>query len=270
MSDFARNAVACLSGGMDSTSLLLRLLADGLAVHGISFLYGQKHAIELDFLQRNLDYLQQRGHPINHQVVDLTSLGPLLDSALIDGERDVPLGHYEQDNMRETVVPNRNAIFASIAYAVAWSIAQGHAQPVRLCLGVHSGDHAIYPDCRPVFYQALWTAFERGNWDADKVELYLPYLDCDKAGILRDALRTTEGLGIDFDHVFANTLTSYLPDSTGRAHGLTGSDVERVLAFDAIGRVDPIEYTDGWVTTLGKAKALLREHQSGSKGPFLR
>ncbi len=256
-----QHAVVCLSGGMDSTSLLLRLLAEGQAVCGISFRYGQKHAIELDFLQRNLQYLQQHGQPIDYQIVDLSSLGPLLDSALIDQDRNVPLGHYEQDNMKETVVPNRNAIFASIAYAVAWSIGQNQAHPVRLCLGVHSGDHAIYPDCRPKFYRDLWQAFQTGNWDADKVELYLPYLEFDKADILRDALQSTRALGLDFDQVFANTLTSYQPDASGRAHGLTGSDVERVLAFHAIGRVDPIQYAEDWERTLEQALELQSQQQ---------
>ena len=158
--------------------------------------------------------------------------------------------------MKETVVPNRNAIFASIAYGLAWSIAQQFQEPVRLSLGVHSGDHAIYPDCRPDFYQALWAAFQAGNWDADRVELFLPYLNFDKAEILRDAEKSIESLDLEFDEVFGNTLTSYQPDSEGRAHGLTGSDVERVLAFDAIGRVDPIEYVDGWQATLEKARAM--------------
>ena len=251
-----RASVICLSGGLDSTSLLMHLLASGDEVYGISFNYGQKHAMELEFLQRNLNYLASNDLAINHHSFDMSTLGELFHSALLDAEWEVPKGHYEQENMKETVVPNRNAIFASIAYGLAWSIAQQFPGPVRLCLGVHSGDHAIYPDCRPSFYKALWAAFEAGNWDADRVELYLPYLEVDKADILRDAENSIAGLGLDFETVFANTLTSYQPDSSGRSHGLTGSDVERVLAFDAIGRIDPIEYIDGWEKTLQRAKAM--------------
>jgi len=262
MNDKKRAAVVCLSGGMDSTSLLLNLLAAGDDVFGISFDYGQKHAIELEFLQRNIDYLAANGHAIYHHLFDMPTLGELFHSALLNEDWDVPTGHYEQANMKETVVPNRNAIFSSIAYGLAWSIAQQYQEPVRLSLGVHSGDHAIYPDCRPDFYKALWAAFQEGNWDADRVELFLPYLDNDKADILRDAERSIEALDLEFDTVFANTLTSYQPDHKGRAHGLTGSDVERVLAFDAIGRVDPIEYVNGWQATLEKARAL-RSRDSG-------
>lgn len=233
----------------------MHLLADGDEVYGISFNYGQKHALELEYLSRNIAYLACHSYQIHHHTFDMSTLGELFHSALLSEEWEVPKGHYEQESMKETVVPNRNAIFASIAYGLAWSIAQQYEVPVRLSLGVHSGDHAIYPDCRPDFYQALWAAFQAGNWDADRVQLYLPYLDFDKADILRDAETSIGSLGLDFEQVFANTLTSYQPDSQGRAHGLTGSDVERVLAFDAIGRIDPIEYVDGWQETLRKARA---------------
>ncbi len=253
--DPQRVSVICLSGGLDSTSLLLKLLASGDQVYGISFNYGQKHAMELQFLARNLKYLADHGLPVQHQTLDMSQLGTLFHSALLDPQWQVPKGHYEQESMKETVVPNRNAIFASIAYGLAWSLAKKQSTTVRLSLGVHSGDHAIYPDCRPEFYTALWAAFEAGNWDADCVELFLPYLKFDKAQILKDADASIGKLGLDFETVFANTLTSYQPDDQGKAHGLTGSDVERVLAFDAIGRIDPIQYVDGWQETLRQARA---------------
>ena len=259
MAEKKRTSVICLSGGMDSTSLLLHLLACGDEVYGISFNYGQKHAMELQFLARNLSYLATHGLSVHHHAFDMSTLGELFQSALLNEDWEIPTGHYEQESMKETVVPNRNAIFSSIAYGLAWSIAQPNEIPVRLSLGVHSGDHAIYPDCRPDFYQALWAAFQAGNWDADRVELYLPYLELDKADILRDAVKSVSHLGLDFDQVFANTLTSYQPDAQGRAHGLTGSDVERVLAFDSIGRVDPIEYVDGWEATLQRARKIATE-----------
>ena len=135
-------AVVCLSGGMDSTSLLMNLLAAGKKVYGMSFDYGQKHRIELNRLRANLDYLKSNGLDVEWTLLDLSKLGELFHSALTDPNWDVPEGHYEQENMKETVVPNRNAIFASIAYGYALSLSAKSKQPVEFCLGVHSGDHA--------------------------------------------------------------------------------------------------------------------------------
>ena len=238
---------------MDSTSLLLRLLADGRQVSAVSFDYGQKHKIELERLAANIAYLKSSGHDVAWTTLDLSQLGKLYYSALTNDDWDVPQGHYEQDNMKATVVPNRNAIFASIAYGYALSIATRDNCEVDFCLGVHSGDHAIYPDCRPEFYEAIIKAFEIGNWDSDKVNLDLPYLHGDKFTILQDAAASIEKLDLDFDTVFANTCTSYSPDSGGRSHGETGSDVERILAFHQFGRRDPIEYTQPWETVLARA-----------------
>ena len=243
---FPKPAVICLSGGLDSTSLLLRLLTEGRSVYGLSFDYGQKHKIELERLEQNLAYLKRSDLVVRCERLDLARLGTLFHSALTNQNWEVPTGHYEQDNMKATVVPNRNAIFASIAFGYALSIAGREGRPVDLCLGVHSGDHAIYPDCRPEFYDALYHAFQVGNWDAEQVQLYLPYLKQNKLAILQDAVQSAEKLDLDFDTVFQNTCTSYQPDSDGRAHGLTGSDVERILAFHALGRPDPIEYQRPW------------------------
>jgi 7-cyano-7-deazaguanine synthase len=99
-------------------------------------------------------------------------------------------------------------------------------------------------------------AFEVGNWDSENVHLYLPYLNGDKLTILQDADRSIKALGLDFDTVFRNTITSYQPDSQGRSHGQTGSDVERILAFHQFGRKDPVEYTQPWETVLRNALEL--------------
>lgn len=258
-------AVICLSGGMDSSGLLMHLLAQGRTVYGISFDYGQKHRVELERLQANLAYLRVNQHVVDWQLIDISPLGSLFHSALTNDDWEVPTGHYEQANMKETVVPNRNAIFASIAYGYALSIATRTEQSVDLCLGVHSGDHAIYPDCRPEFYDALFKAFHVGNWDSDRVGLYLPYLECDKFEILQDANLAIEQLGLDFDKFFANTCTSYLPDAEGRSHGLTGSDIERILAFHRLGRRDPIEYRQPWDVLVSEALRLQEEFEK-SKG----
>lgn len=255
-------AVICLSGGMDSTSLLLHLLARGREVFGISFDYGQKHKVELQRLQSNLEYLASCGHKVAYHQVDLSSITPLLHSALTDPDWEVPEGFYESDSMKETVVPNRNAIFASIAYAYALSIANQRSATVQMCLGVHAGDHAIYPDCTPDFYRAIFAAFEAGNWGGDTVVPYLPYIALDKAAILKDATESCETMSIDFETVFRNTLTSYSPDANGRSSGLTGSDVERILAFDELGLTDPIEYAQPWDEVVLDARRVEQEFRS--------
>lgn len=256
----ANRVVLCLSGGLDSTSLLLHLLSRGVKVHGLSFHYGQRHAIELQRLAANHALLHAAGHPFEWHTIELQSLQPLLHSALTDSTRTMPTGHYADDNMRDTVVPNRNAIFASIAYAWALSLVARTGEPVAFGLAVHSGDHAIYPDCRPAFYESLLKTFALGNWDSQQVQAYLPYLDWDKAQILRDGYQSVAALNLDFNQIFANTCTSYLPDSSGRSHGLTGSDVERILAFQQLGLVDPLEYQRPWSELVAEAQRLAAEH----------
>ena len=249
---------------MDSTSLLMNLLAQGRSVYGLSFDYGQKHRIELQRLKLNLDYLAAHGLKVDCQTLDISMLGELFHSALTNDDWAVPTGHYEQDNMKATVVPNRNAIFASIAYGYALSVALRTDSNVDFCLGVHSGDHAIYPDCRPEFYDAIYHAFTIGNWDSEKVHLHLPYLNSNKTKILQDASQSIQKLGLDFDTVFKNTCTSYQPSEDGKSHGLTGSDVERILAFHAIGRADPIEYVQPWDVVLEQALTMEKVHQAAA------
>ncbi len=259
MSTQEKTAVVCLSGGMDSTGLLLHLLASGYQVFGLSFDYGQKHQVELARLSDNLSYLRDNSYDVTHHTVDLSVLGEIYHSALTDQQWDVPEGFYEQENMKETVVPNRNAIFSSIAYGYALSIATRLDRTVQVALGVHSGDHAIYPDCRPSFYEAIFKAFAEGNWESERVSVLLPYLNGDKETILKDAKEAVDKLGLDFETVFSNTITSYQPDEQGRSSGKTGSDVERILAFHALGLVDPIEYADTWENVVANALACERE-----------
>ena len=240
-------AVMALSGGMDSTGLLVHLLARGYSVHCLSFYYGQKHNIELTRAKANIDMMTASNLRIaSHRMVDLSQAMGVFHSALTDQDFEVPEGHYEQENMVATVVPNRNAIFSSLVYGYALSIATKNDVNVDICLGVHSGDHAIYPDCRPEFYDAIGSAFALGNWGSEKVQFTLPFLDGDKTTILTDALESCEKLDLDFDQVFRNTNTSYNPDEEGRSSGKSGADVERILAFIDIGRKDPVTYIGGW------------------------
>ena len=250
----AKNVVVSLSGGMDSSTLLLRCLSEYDNVTALSFDYGQKHRVELERAQSLIDYLASKGFNITYKQIKLDGLVDLLNSALVEGGDDVPEGHYEQDNMKETVVPNRNKMFASITQAVALSKANATQEQVDICLGIHAGDHAIYPDCRQEFRDADDAAFRVGNWEADRVGYFTPYLDTDKLGILKDGEELCEELGLEFDEVYSRTNTSYKPikhyhrPETNAwkwySDYKSASSVERIEAFIALGRPDPVEYAD--------------------------
>lgn len=259
--DIARSSVFCLSGGMDSTCLMLKLLTHALPHDGdgpgevvaVSYNYGQKHSVELQRASANIRYISDMlgdRCKLTHHIVDITSIMSLYHSALTTDGVEVPEGFYEEDNMKATVVPNRNAIFASMGWGLALSLAVERDKRFNFAMGVHSGDHAIYPDCRPVFHNKLRRSFEEGNWDSELVCYYTPYMDGDKVTILKDALASCEMLRLNFDTVLQNTNTSYNPDSEGRSSGKSGADVERILAFHVLGRKDPVPYVDGWEKSL--------------------
>jgi 7-cyano-7-deazaguanine synthase len=259
-----KQAVLSLSGGMDSSTLLLHLLANGYEVTALSFDYGQKHSVELERAKELVKYLnahsrhedEQYYPKIRYQVVKLTGLDKLLNSALVKGGAEVPEGHYAEENMKATVVPNRNKIFSSIIQAVALSIADAKNTNVHIAMGIHAGDHAIYPDCRQEFRDIDYNAFVAGNWGAEKVTYYTPYLDGDKFSILEDGEVCCNKLGINFDEVYRRTNTSYKPmihivyddyDNPSPewfSDFKSASSVERVEAFIKLGRRDPLNYAD--------------------------
>ena len=254
-------SVLSLSGGMDSTSLLLHLLAKNHTVHAITFDYAQRHKIEIIKAKENISYLFSKGYKVTHEIIDITSCSKLLSSSLTNINEEIPEGFYKEKNMLSTVVPNRNAIFSSILYGYALSISSNTSQNVTLSLGVHAGDHAIYPDCRIEFYDKIMDAYKTGNWNSEKISIYIPYIDLDKAEILKDALVSTTKLKIHFNTVFKNTITSYEPNSNGISNGKTGSDIERILAFNELGLKDPLEYKTGWKEVLEYAKKIQQKHE---------
>jgi 7-cyano-7-deazaguanine synthase len=263
-----QQAVLSLSGGMDSSTLLLHLLAQGNEVTALSFDYGQKHSVELERAKDLVDYINNMidnddfsktiNHPcrIKYQVIKLDGLSQLLNSALVTGGDEVPEGHYAEENMKATVVPNRNKIFSSIIQAVALSIAESKRANCKIAMGIHAGDHSIYPDCRQEFRDVDFEAFKLGNWNAESVRHYTPYLHGDKFSILEDGLRCCEILGFDFDEIYRRTNTSYKPmvhlifDNYGNptpewfSDYKSASSVERVEAFIKLGRKDPVNYAD--------------------------
>ena len=240
----ANHCVVSLSGGMDSSTLLLKALNEYDTVTGISFDYGQKHRVELERAQSLINYLADNGHKVNYRQIKLDGLVDLLDSALVEGGDDVPEGHYENDNMKETVVPNRNKMFASIVQAVALSVANRTGETCDIALGIHAGDHEIYKDCRQEFRDADDKAFREGNWDAERVGYFTPYLKTNKLGILRDGLGLCGELQLDFDEVYKRTNTSYKPYPSGNSDYKSASSVERIEAFIDLSRKDPVQYED--------------------------
>ena len=255
-----KQAVLSLSGGMDSSTVLLHLLEKGYEVTALSFDYGQKHNVELERASALIQYLRKNGHLVRYQRITLKGLADLLNSNLVEGGDDVPEGHYEEENMKDTVVPNRNKIFSSIIQAVALSIAEEKNCPVKIAMGIHAGDHAIYPDCRQEFRDADYKAFRRGNWNADKVTYYTPYLNGDKFDILMDGQYCCEKLGLDFDEVYKRTNTSYKPTAEGLSDYKSASSVERIEAFIKLGRKDPVKYVDGWDVAKNHVTELLKNY----------
>lgn len=261
-----RYGVLSLSGGMDSSTLLLHLLKEGYEVTALSFDYGQKHKVELEKATELVEYINERQNKIvprlpfpkvKHQIIKLDGLASLLDSNLVEGGDEVPEGHYEEENMVETVVANRNKIFSSIVQSVALSVAQKNDTECVMALGIHSGDHAIYPDTTEEFREADLHAFKVGNWGSEKVDFYAPYMETDKFGILQDGEKCCELLGLNFDEVYKRTMTSYKPIFIGSVDGndnstrgewysdyKSASSVERVEAFIQLGRPDPAPYAD--------------------------
>ena len=271
-----RHVVISLSGGMDSSTLLLRCLKEYDTVTAISFDYGQKHRVELERAQSLVDYLNNNADEtkyksettevilhhfpkVTYRIIKLDGLTDLLNSALVTGGAEVPEGHYAEENMKATVVPNRNKIFASITQAVALSIADKTGEQCDIAMGIHAGDHAIYPDCRQEFRDADDHAFRVGNWGSEKVGYFTPYLEGDKFTILQDGETLCNELGLEFNEVYKRTNTSYKPiyhelayeedDIIFEIKGWfsdykSASSVERVEAFIKLGRPDPAPYAD--------------------------
>ncbi len=256
-----KQAVLSLSGGMDSSTVLLHLLAKGYEVTALSFDYGQKHNVELERAAELIEYLDKNGYPVKYQRITLQGLVGLLNSNLVKGGEDVPEGHYEEENMKDTVVPNRNKIFSSIIQAAALSIANEKDCEVKIAMGIHAGDHAIYPDCRQEFRDADYEAFKQGNWEAEKVTYITPFLDGDKYDILVDGEAACFVLGLDFDEVYKRTNTSYKPTAEGLSDYKSASSVERIEAFLKLGRPDPVEYVDGWDVARKHVEELLAAHE---------
>ncbi|MBV7674202.1 7-cyano-7-deazaguanine synthase QueC [Streptomyces halstedii] len=220
-----RHAVLIFSGGLDSAVTAYKLRDEGVTLSLLSFNYGQRHVKELAQAAVLADRLG-----VVHDIVDLTSLSRLLTgSALTDPAIEVPHGHYRAETMRSTVVPNRNAIMLEISAGAA--VASGAD---AVAFGAHSGDHAIYPDCRPEFFTLIEATIKSGNEGqiVPDFQLVAPFLERTKADIVREGAR----LGVPFEL----TWSCY---EGGEVHcGACGTCVERREAFTEAAVADPTIY----------------------------
>jgi len=216
-------SVVC-SGGLDSVSLAHIVAGEGQLARIISFDYGQRHRKEVDFAARAA---QRLGVPFH--LVDLRGIGAALGGSALTDAIEVPDGHYAEETMRVTVVPNRNAIMLTIAFGMA--AAKGDR---AVAAAVHGGDHFIYPDCRPAFTDAFAQMQRMALADYADVALHVPFVHKTKADIVAEGAR--------HDTPFAETWSCY---KGGELHcGRCGTCVERREAFDLAGICDPTTYAD--------------------------
>ena len=212
--------VVVFSGGMDSYTVLHKAIRDGFEVFPLTFDYGQKHKKEIKYARQACTSLG-----ISHKVIDITAANQLLAGSSLTSDIEMPEGHYADENMKSTVVPNRNMILISLAVGYAVSI---NAQ--KVFYGAHSGDHEIYPDCRPEFVEKMNSVCAIANYEP--VEIVTPYLTLNKIGILREGLE----MGLNYGH----TWTCY--NGREKACGKCGSCAERLEAFEYNKVCDPLDY----------------------------
>lgn len=213
-------AVVIYSGGMDSFTILNAALHEGLDLYALTFDYGQKHKKEIQYATQ---VCQELG--INHRIIDITAINQLLQSSSLTSDKEIPEGHYEAANMKSTVVPNRNMILLSLAIGYAVDIGAN-----KVYYGAHSGDHAIYPDCRPDFVHAMNRVAKLANYEP--VDIVTPFLNSSKGEILAAGLK----MGLDY----SKTWTCY--NGRDQACGKCGSCIERLEAFELNQATDPLPY----------------------------
>lgn len=216
----SQKVVVIYSGGMDSYTVLNKALRDGYEVYALSFDYGQRHVKELDVAA-----LACKDLDVHHKIVDISAINQIIGGSSLTDDIDVPEGHYEAENMKSTIVPNRNMILLSLAVGYAVSL-----KACKVYYGAHSGDHAIYPDCCPEFVKKMDDVCRIANYD--EVEIVSPYLKNSKIDIL------TDGLEMNLD--YSQTWTCY--NGREKACGKCGACQERLEAFKLNNVIDPISY----------------------------
>ena len=214
--------VVVFSGGMDSYTVLHKAVRQGFEVLPLTFNYGQKHNKEIEYAEHACIALG-----VVPKVVDITAINQLLAGSSLTSDIEMPEGHYADDNMKSTVVPNRNMILLSLAVGYAVS-----SDAYKVFYGAHAGDHEIYPDCRPEFVEKMNSVCAIANYEP--VEIVTPYLALNKTDILREGL----AMGLDY----GCTWTCY--NGREKACGKCGSCVERLEAFSENQMSDPLDYEE--------------------------
>ncbi len=231
-----KTLVIC-SGGLDSVTLAYKIAAEHELLALVSFDYGQRHKKEISFAALCAENLGTE-----HLVIDISHIGGLLSGSALTDEIEVPDGHYAEETMKATVVPNRNAIMLAIAYGI------GSARGAEaVATAVHGGDHFIYPDCRPAFIESFQAMQNHALAGMPEIQLYTPFVNITKA----DIVAAGQELGVPF----ASTWSCY---KGGARHcGRCGTCVERLEAFFLAGVADPTEYADNefWKSATGQALA---------------
>src|SRR6056297_2405866 len=218
------DTIVICSGGLDSVTLAHKTAAERRLAALLSFDYRQRHVKEVESARACAARL---GVP--HRVVDLRGVGAALSGSALTGDVAVPEGHYAEETMKITIVPNRNAIMLAIAFGMA---AAEKAQAVAAA--VHGGDHFIYPDCRPGFVEAFQAMQDQALEGVAEVQLYTPFLTGSKSEIVTEGAR--------WNTPFGETWSCY---KGGDVHcGRCGTCVERREAFHLAGVADPTVYAD--------------------------
>ena len=250
-------ALLSLSGGLDSTSLLLHILAQQTydKVYTYSFKYGQNHSIELKLAQKTVKLLNKLLHNseniIEHQVIDLSSIFKDCGSSLTSGSNLIPKGQdYNETNQQSTVIPIRNVIFASILYSKASGLVTNFQKlndydiGIDIFTGVHSNDNAVYPDCRPESVQMAQQLFKLSDYNGESIQYKTPFVTLSKSEVLNDGIASLKKLGLSkqFKSVYKNTITCYAPNEKWESCGECASCKDRLEAFENNGLKDPIKY----------------------------
>lgn len=234
-----------LSGGLDSTCLLLHYLSKGFEVRAFSFNYGQKHTIELKKVKNNIKFLQEKGFPVTYQQINLEDVFSDSASSLHRNGSDIPHERYDSESQKSTVVENRNIIFSSIIYGKALSWSKKTDSDVMIALGLHANDTSVYPDTTPESQQMARELFRISNWGSERVDYQAPYQYFKKDEVLKDGIESMERMGlnkVEMRKVLKNTHSCYDPDEKGRSCGLCGTCQERIASF-ALNKIkDPISY----------------------------
>ena len=239
-----KHAMVSYSGGMDSTCLILHLLSQGYGVRAVSFDYGQNHIVELKKAKNTIKYLKKLGLPVEFEVINLRDAFSDDQSTLVR-HTEAPAGDYRDESMKATVVNNRNVIFSAVLFGKALSWAQKTGLDTTIALGVHAGDHTIYPDCTEESTSMARELYRISNWDSEKVNYLTPFVDLSKADVLGAGLEAMKSMKFRKHQVrklLKGTISCYNATEDGMSCGECGTCRERLEAFAANGMEDPAPY----------------------------